>query len=100
MFDKTNIEEQVAERHLAQDRLSGRTMYEGHVLVDLSRLVDECRALRADLRAAAADRVSSVRSIRQKVEQAHDEQDADAHFARMVLVGQLQILDAVLANLR
>ena len=102
MSDKTYIEDEIEERHLHQDRLAGRTMYDGHVLVDLARLVNECRALRVDLERATkvgsfADRVKAIRA---DVEQRLDAQPADAHLPRLMLTGQLQILDAVLDNTR
>ncbi len=102
MLDKEYIEDEIAGRHLRQEQMTGRTMYEGHVLVDLSRLVDECRALRVDLERVSkvgsfADRVKAIRA---DVEQRLDAQPADAHLPRLMLTGQLQILDAVLANTR
>ena len=44
--------------------------------------------------------VERIKSIRASVEQTHDAQPTDAHLARMMLVGQMQILDAVISNAR
>lgn len=44
-----------------------------------------------------ASYIEHIRSIRDTIEQAHDALNADDHLQRMVLIGQRQILDAVLA---
>ena len=53
-----------------------------------------------DAQAAIEKYVRRIRAIRASVEQAHDATETDAYLARVMLVGQLQILDAVLANAR
>jgi hypothetical protein len=100
--DKTHIEDEIAARHLQQDKLSGRTMYEGHVLVDLSHLVNECRALRLELERtnAIGSFERRIKAIRTDIEQRLDAQAPEAHLPRMMLSGQLQILDALLENTR
>jgi hypothetical protein len=97
-----SIEEEVALRHLRPEATQGRTMYPGHVLVDLAAVVDECRALRVELSRvrAVGPYLDRIRTIRLDVERRHDALEPDAHFARMVLVSQLQILDALLDNAR
>ena len=95
-----SIEEEVALRHLRPEATQGRTMYPGHVLVDLAALVDECRALRLDRAAGVAAYSASIRQIKATIEHSHDALEPEAHFARMVLVAQIQILDAVLEAAR
>lgn len=58
MPPKTQIEDIIEERHITADKLQGRTMYEGHIVADLARLVEEVRYLRATLR-----RVQPLRSF-------------------------------------
>ena len=41
--------------------------------------------------------VRHIRKIRESVEVAHDATENDAYLARVMLVGQMQILDAVIA---
>ena len=52
------IEDEIEKRHLIPERLSGRTLYEGHPLYDLHALVTLVRSLRAEL-ARSEDRRSS-----------------------------------------
>jgi hypothetical protein len=40
----------IFDRHLSPERLSGRTLYVGHVLWDLSRALEEIERLREELR--------------------------------------------------
>jgi hypothetical protein len=95
-----SIEEEVALRHLRPEATQGRTMYPGHVLVDLAALVDECRALRVGQTARVVEYADRILTIRRSIEKRHDDLDPEAHLPRMVLVAQLQILDAVLENAR
>jgi hypothetical protein len=99
---KDPIEEIAWDRHLRPEATQGRTMYEGHVLVDLAAVVDECRSLRLALHQPSGIEpfVERIRAIRVAIEQSHDRLDAEAHLARMVVVAQMQVLDTVLQNAR
>ena len=53
-----------------------------------------------DAQAAIEEYVRHIRAIRAQVEAAHDATENDAYLARVMLVGQMQILDAVIAGAR
>ena len=53
-----------------------------------------------DAQTAIEEYVRRIRAIRAQVEAAHDATEDDAYLARVMLVGQMQILDAVLENAR
>lgn len=98
---KEPIEEQVAARHLTGEQLSGRTIYPGHIVADLAAVVDECRAMRAErgLNLNKTTVMQRIGHLRTHLEQAHDAQDAESHLERLVLVAQMQILDALRVNI-
>jgi len=52
------IEDDIEKRHLIPERLTGRTLYEGHPLHDLHALVALVRSLRAEIHRAEERRAS------------------------------------------